>query len=76
MRIDGLGYQPELISRTPVQRPQTPSPIDTAARVLSNEERNYFAELELMGPVTYGRGARTESATPPAALGQRIDLRA
>jgi len=43
---------------------------------LSQEERNYFAELELMGPVTYGRGAKTESATSPAALGQRIDVRA
>lgn len=75
MRIDGLGYQPELISRTPVQRPQTTTPADTA-RVLSQEERNYFAELELMGPVTYGRGAKAESATSPAALGQRIDVRA
>ncbi len=76
MRIDGLGYQPELTTRTPVQRPQTPSTVDSTARVLSQEERNYFAELELMGPVTYGRGAKTESGTPPGALGQRIDVRA
>ncbi|MHB1327513.1 MAG: hypothetical protein ACYC2K_04860 [Gemmatimonadales bacterium] len=76
MRIDGLGYQPELTSRTPVQRPQTPAAVDSTARVLSQEERNYFAELQLMGPVTYGRGAKTESSTPPAALGQRIDVRA
>lgn len=63
----------------PVQRP-TPSPkqaLDDGQAVLSNDERDYFAELERMGPLTYGRlGATAASKAPPAPLGQRIDVRA
>ncbi len=44
---------------------------------LSTEEVSYFADLEQLGPLTYGR--RGTAATPhesPAAIGQRLDVRA
>ena len=74
MRIDNSS-----IPIQPVQRP-TPSPkqpLDDVQAVLSNDERDYFAELERMGPLTYGRrGAAAALNAPPAPLGQRIDVRA
>jgi hypothetical protein len=74
MRIDGLGYQPDIGARPgPAQRPERPAP-DLRA-VLTADELSYFAELERLGPVTYGRRGGPE-ATPPAALGQRVDVKA
>jgi len=43
--------------------------------VLSSDEAAYFAELERMGPLTYGQRAK-DAAAPPPVLGQRIDVRA
>ncbi len=44
---------------------------------LSPEELRYFADLDQLGPLTYGRrGARTDAVAPPTALGQRLDVRA
>jgi hypothetical protein len=43
--------------------------------VLTDEERAYFAQLESLGPVTYGPRARA-AGVPTAPVGQRIDVRA
>ncbi len=63
----------------PAERPATaqrPAPEDVRA-VLSNDELSYFADLERMGPLTYGRrGATAASLAPPVAIGQRLDVRA
>ncbi len=79
MRIDGLGSTPDLGGpRGPAPRPEPrpPAAADLAA-TLSADERRYFAELEAMGPLTYGRrGTRTDATAAPAVLGQRIDVRA
>ena len=74
MRIDN--------SSIPVQPAPRPAPSPRAAQddvraVLSADELDYFTELARMGPLTYGRrGASAAAHAPPAALGQRIDVRA
>ncbi len=44
--------------------------------VLTADERNFFAKSAALGPLTYGRIKSTASATPPAARGVRLDVRA
>lgn len=45
--------------------------------VLTSEERNFFAKTSALGPLTYGRyKAAVNPATPPAARGIRLDVRA
>ncbi|MBY0489599.1 MAG: hypothetical protein K2R93_07130 [Gemmatimonadaceae bacterium] len=45
--------------------------------VLTSEERNFFAKTSALGPLTYGRyKAAVNPATPPAARGVRLDVRA
>lgn len=45
--------------------------------VLTTEERNFFAKSSALGPLTYGRyKAAVNPATPPAARGVRLDVRA
>mgnify|MGYP001361004782 CR=1 FL=1 len=80
MRIDGPGFIPEYGPRAPVSRAEPrpearQQPADLKA-MLSADELSYFAELERMGPLTYGRRGAKVDSTPPAALGQRIDIRA
>lgn len=61
--------------RGPTDRPPTeraPEPADLRTQ-LSDDERRYFAELERMGPLTYGRQGRN-GAAPPPVLGTRIDV--
>ncbi|MGE0441759.1 MAG: hypothetical protein AB7L66_22770 [Gemmatimonadales bacterium] len=77
MRIDGSGSIGAAAPRS-LERPAPPptQPGDLKS-VLSEAELGYFAELERLGPLTYGRpGSRVESAGPPPLLGQRIDVRA
>ncbi|MBL8987624.1 MAG: hypothetical protein JNJ80_15230 [Gemmatimonadetes bacterium] len=79
MRIDGLGSFPDLGGpRGPASRPEPrPAASPDIQATLSTDELNYFAELERMGPLTYGRrGARADATSAPAVLGQRIDVRA
>ncbi len=63
----------------PATRPaptERPAPDDVRAG-LSSDELSYFADLERMGPLTYGRrGATAASLAPPVAIGQRLDVRA
>lgn len=78
MRIDGFGSLPGIANRPAIERPaaRAESPADLKAG-LSVDELNYFAELERLGPVTYGRrGAKVDTTPSPAALGQRVDVRA
>ena len=77
MRIDGFGSLPGIAGRQPVDRPaRAEAPAELKTR-LSTDELNYFAELDRMGPLTYGRrGAKVDATPSPAALGQRIDVRA
>ena len=44
-------------------------------KVLSSEERAFFARARAMGPLTYGPGRATESKIPTALQGGRIDVR-
>ena len=75
MRIDGLApiVRPE--SAAPADR--GPAPPNELRQLLSPAELDYFAELEKLGPLTYGRrGAGTDQFVPPPVLGRRIDVRA
>ena len=74
MRIDNSG---SLIQ--PSQRPAATVRVvpDDLRAALTPEELNYFAELERLGPLTYGRrGATAASQSAPAQLGQRLDVKA
>lgn len=44
--------------------------------LLTSEERAYFAELERLGPLSYGRSSRRAPAEASPRLGQRVDTRA
>jgi hypothetical protein len=53
------------------------SPADPSPRAqLSADELAYFAELERMGPLVYGRRRDGAASAPPPVLGQRIDVKA
>ncbi len=68
--------------------PKVPAPVQApvaqgqAARsasltdVLTPEEREYFARMEQMGPLTYGRRPAVAPPAVDAPRGQRIDFRA
>jgi hypothetical protein len=43
---------------------------------LSADELAYFAELERMGPLVYGRQRDRAGSAPPPVLGQRVDVKA
>jgi hypothetical protein len=77
MRIDGPGSLPDLGARALGRPEPRPTPAPDLKGTLSAEELSYFAELERLGPLTYGRrGAPADATTPPAVLGQRVDVRA
>jgi hypothetical protein len=62
-----------------VHPPANPSPAARAAAlsdVLTTEEREYFAKLEQLGPLTYGRRPAVPVPATDAPRGQRIDVRA
>ncbi len=44
--------------------------------VLTPEEREYFARMEQMGPLTYGRRPAVAPPAVDAPRGQRVDFRA
>ena len=44
--------------------------------VLTTDERNFFAKSAALGPLTYSRVKAAGNATPPAARGVRLDVRA
>jgi hypothetical protein len=90
MEIKGYGH-PAIAPRVPreplldpkAEPASTPAAAKPAAarssalrEVLTDEERAYFAQLESMGPVTYGLGKGRTASLPNAPLGQRIDARA
>ena len=81
MRIDGVGgggysgYDLSPVRKPKELEPTAASPRDEPQSILSPEEAAYFAELERIGPLTYGRRSR-DAAVPPPALGQRVDVRA
>ena len=43
---------------------------------MSADEQAYFAELERLGPLVYGRRPNGRGVTPPPVLGQRVDVQA
>ena len=78
MRIDGTPAIPSY-GQPPAPKPVGPgrAPAADLRSVLSADELDYFADLERLGPLTYGRNGKTgESHAPPPVLGQRLDLRA
>ena len=77
MGIEGVSHQSA--SSRPVQAPARPGREPSAPSVrdtLSADELAYFADLEQMGPLVYGRGKDSSGNAPVPRLGQRIDVRA
>lgn len=73
---------PELRPGRPASQPPTGEP-STAAQasresslweVLTEEERSFFQQQALLGPLTYGKSRA--AAAPSAPTGQRLDVRA
>ena len=63
----------------PAERPAAsasgaPSQAPTLWDVLTAEEREFFAQQQTLGPLTYRRGT-TPPAHAPAPTGRRIDVR-
>ena len=79
MRIDGNSAI-QAYGQAPVAKPVpvgAARPAGDLTSVLSADELNYFAELDRLGPLTYGRNGKTGQAhAPPPVLGQRLDVRA
>lgn len=62
-------------SRTARLPEQAPDRVDADVwSHLNSEEKDYFARVEALGPVTYGRGAQTVSAGG-AQRGAHLDIR-
>lgn len=61
-------------SAVPAEAPAGTDP--TLWSVLTTDERNFFAKTAALGPLTYGRIKAAANATPPAARGVRLDVRA
>jgi hypothetical protein len=77
MRIDARAVDPGLPTRPDATaRPQPVGPSGDLQAHLSADELAYFAELERMGPLTYGRKGEAAGKGPAPVLGQRIDVRA
>ena len=78
MRIDG---SPNPYVRNDPAQPapaaHAPARASAALRdVLTSEERDYFAQLEQLGPLTYGRRPSASQPAIDAPRGQRIDVKA
>lgn len=86
MRIEGSGNpyirqaQAQPAAHPQVAQPAAahPAPKQAASLrdVLTAEERDYFSQLEKLGPLTYGRRAQAPQPGLDAPRGQRIDVRA
>lgn len=82
MAIDPAGGLPRVTPPAPFRGPAAarPEPAGPARAeldaLLTSEERAYFAELERLGPLSYGRPSRRAPAEACPRLGQRIDTRA
>lgn len=77
MRIDTRSIDPgQPIRPDATARPKPASPSADLRAHLSADELAYFAELERMGPLTYGRKGEGAGNGPAPVLGQRIDVRA
>jgi hypothetical protein len=61
-------------SAVPAEAPPGTDP--TLWSVLTADERTFFAKTAALGPLTYGRIKAAQNATPPAARGVRLDVRA
>jgi hypothetical protein len=87
VRIDGSSnpyirnapaQHPAVASQSVAQPAAAPATKATASLrdVLTSEERDYFAQLEQLGPLTYGRRANAPQPGLDSPRGQRIDVRA
>lgn len=73
---------PELRPGRPSPPPSTPEASKPAVasresslwEVLTEEERSFFQQQALLGPLTYGKSQA--AAAPSAPTGQRLDVRA
>ena len=85
MRIEGSpnpyirnapAQHPAVASQPATQPPAAPAAKATASLrdVLTSEERDYFAQLEQLGPLTYGRRPNAPQPGLDAPRGQRIDV--
>ncbi|MFN0181410.1 MAG: hypothetical protein ACKVZ0_21585 [Gemmatimonadales bacterium] len=75
MRIDGPAAPIGGLGRI-ADTPPPPRDKASLATHLSAEEQAYFAELERIGPLVYGRRPNGAGTSPPPVLGQRVDVRA
>lgn len=82
MAIDPAGGLPPVTPQTPLRgpaaaRPEAAGPARPGLdALLTSEERAYFAELERLGPLSYGRPSQRAAAEASPRLGQRVDARA
>jgi hypothetical protein len=78
MRIDTNPILPSAPTRTDsaANTPHRAGSGGPRGAQLSEEEVAYFAELERMGPLVYGRGRVAAGTAPAPVLGQRIDIKA
>lgn len=83
MAIDPAGGLRPVTPETPPFRGPAASRPDPAGSaraeldaLLTSEERAYFAELERLGSLSYGRSSRRAAAEASPRLGQRVDTRA
>jgi hypothetical protein len=78
MRIEHAPVIPPTGRAVPPVRQGAPvQPSKEIRAYLSADEINYFAELERLGPLTYGRNGKSgDSQSPAPVLGARIDVRA
>lgn len=76
MRIDLPAVGPRPIRPDPPGRPAPAGGSPELRAYLSSEELAYFAEVERLGPLTYGRKGQGAGQGPAPVLGQRIDVRA
>jgi hypothetical protein len=80
MSIQGPSAASSRIAELAVRAPAAPSAASAArashdpalSSVLTDEERDFFAQLASLGPVTYGRSRY--GAQPTAPRGQRLDV--
>ena len=87
MNVTPAGSPPPIAAPLPARPAAEPSPVPEPAatpvsasrarslwELLTPEERDFFAQQESLGPLTYRPGA-AKPAAPAAPVGRRIDVK-
>jgi hypothetical protein len=74
-RVSGTGLLAPRQQALPVEAPPGTDP--ALWEVLTTEERSYFAKMQMLGPLTYGRPSNAAPASEtPMGRGGRLDVKA